>query len=148
MWCHYRVQTKANRTPYQRVIGEHYNSQFVARSNVSIASQAITEILDKETIESIEESTRMKAFETIKTKGYTSYGIANSTSIVVEAILKNAKTTLAVSSYSSVDDYYVGHPAVVGREGVIRDFHLKLNEKEQAKWEKSVKTIKDTAPIK
>lgn len=90
----------------------------------------------------------MKAFETIKTKGYTSYGIANSTSIVVEAILKNAKTTLAVSSYSSVDDYYVGHPAVVGREGVIRDFHLKLNEKEQAKWEKSVKTIKDTAPIK
>lgn len=130
------------------VIGEHGNSQFVAWSNVYIANEPITNLLDQKTIEDIEASTRMKAFETIKAKGYTSYGIANSTAIVVETIFKDAKTILAVSSYSPVDGCYIGHPAVVGRNGVIRDFSLKLDEKEQAKWEHSVKTIKETAPIK
>ena len=130
------------------VIGEHGNSQFVAWSNVSIATQPITEILDKMTIDSIEASTRMKAFETIKVKGYTSYGIANSTAIVVETIFKDAKTILAVSSYSSVDGCYIGHPAVVGKDGVIRDFHLKLNEEEKEKWDHSVKTIKEISPKK
>ena len=130
------------------VIGEHGNSQFVAWSNVVIATDPITNLLDKETIENIEASTRMKAFETIKAKGYTSYGIANATSIVVEAIFKDAKTILAVSSYSSADDCYIGHPAVVGKKGIIRDFQLKLNKEEQAKWDQSVKTIKDIAPIK
>ena len=78
------------------VIGEHGNSQFVAWSNVYIANEPITNLLDQKTIEDIEASTRMKAFETIKAKGYTSYGIANSTAIVVETIFKDAKTILAV----------------------------------------------------
>ena len=130
------------------VIGEHGNSQFVAWSNVVIATEPITDVLDKETIDNIEATTRMMAFETIKAKGYTSYGIANATSIVVETIFKDARTILPVSSYSSVDGCYIGHPAVVGRKGIIRDFQLKLNEEEQAKWDQSVKTIKDTAPIK
>ena len=130
------------------VIGEHGNSQFVAWSNVSIANQPITEVLDKKTIDSIEESTRMKAFETIKAKGYTSYGIANATSIVVETIFKDAKTILTVSSYSPIEGCYIGHPAVVGKDGILRDFRLKLNEEEKEKWEHSVKTIKETAPIK
>lgn len=130
------------------VIGEHGNSQFVAWSNVVIATEPITDVLDKETIDNIEATTRMMAFETIKAKGYTSYGIANATSIVVETIFKDARTILPVSSYSSVDGCYIGHPAVVGSNGIIRDFHLKLNEEEQAKWDHSVKTIKDIAPIK
>lgn len=130
------------------VIGEHGNSQFVAWSNVYIANEPITNFLDEKTLEDIEESTRMKAFETVKAKGYTSYGIANATAIIVETIFKDAKTILSVSSYSPVESCYIGHPAVVGRNGIIREFHLKLDEKEQAKWDHSVKTIKETTPIK
>ena len=88
------------------------------------------------------------AFETIKAKGYTSYGIANSTSIVIETIFQDAKTILPVSSYSEKDGCYIGHPAIVGRDGILGDYELELNEEETEKWNKSVKTIKDTLPIK
>ena len=130
------------------VIGEHGNSQFVAWSNLYIANEPISNLLDEKTIDDIEASTRMKAFETIKAKGYTSYGIANSTAIIVETIFKDAKTILPISSYSPADGCYIGHPSVVGKNGVIRDFRLKLNETEKAKWQLSVKTIKETAPKK
>lgn len=130
------------------VIGEHGNSQFVAWSNVSIANKPITEIMDKQILDDIEASTRMKAFETVHAKGYTSYGIANSTCIVVETIFKDAKTILPVSSYSEEDGCYIGHPAVVGREGIIKDYKLTLNTDEQAQWDHSVKTIRETVPNK
>lgn len=130
------------------VIGEHGNSQFVAWSNVSIANEPILEMLDESAIEEIEQATRMKAFETIKAKGYTSYGIANSTSIIVEAIRNDSKEILAVSSYSEKDGCYIGHPAVVGKDGIIRDFFLELNSDEQEKWDRSVGIIRETAPIK
>lgn len=81
------------------VVGEHGNSQFVAWSKVYIASKPINEILDEKTFDQIEEAARMKGFEIIKGKGYTSYGIANATTIIVETIFKDAKTILPVSSY-------------------------------------------------
>lgn len=128
------------------VIGEHGNSQFVAWSKVSIAAKPIRESLDEKTFDQIEEAARMKGFEIIKGKGYTSYGIANATAITVETIFTDAKTILPVSSYSSQDGCYIGHPAAVGRNGIIRDIHLELNEKEQEKWDHSVETIKNTRP--
>ncbi|WP_273497817.1 lactate/malate family dehydrogenase [Peptoniphilus rhinitidis] len=128
------------------VIAEHGNSQFVAWSSVSIATKPILEIFDKNVCDEIEEETKIRAFETIKAKGYTSYGIANSTSIVIESIFQDSRTILPVSSYSKKDGCYIGHPTIVGREGVLGDYELKLNEEENVKWNKSIKTIKDTLP--
>jgi len=128
------------------VIGEHGNSQFVAWSQVNIATKPIRELLDKKTIDNIEQSTRMKAFETIAAKGYTSYGIANATAIIVETIFTDSKTVLPVSSYSKTDGCYIGHPSVVGSNGIIRDFHVTLDDEEKKLWEKSVKTIKSIRP--
>ena len=88
----------------------------------------------------------MKCFEIIQGKCYTSYGIANAATIIVETIFNDSKTILPVSSYSSEAGCYIGHPAVVGRQGIIRDFHLELDEKEQEKWNHSVETIKNTRP--
>ena len=128
------------------VIGEHGNSQFVAWSKVSIATQTLNKILDEKSFDQIEEAARMKGFEIIQGKGYTSYGIANAATIIVETIFNDSKTILPVSSYSSEAGCYIGHPAVVGRQGIIRDFHLELDEKEQEKWNHSVETIKNTRP--
>lgn len=128
------------------VIGEHGNSQFIAWSKVSIASKSINKILDEKTFYQIEEASRMKAFEIIKGKGYTSYGIANAAAIIVETIFNDSKTILPVSSYSSEAGCYIGHPAVVGKDGIIREVLLELNEIEQEKWNHSVETIKNTRP--
>lgn len=128
------------------VIGEHGNSQFIAWSKVSIASKSINKILDEKTFDQIEEASRMKAFEIIKGKGYTSYGIANAAAIIVETIFNDSKTILPVSSYSSEAGCYIGHPAVVGKDGIIREVLLELNEIEQEKWNHSVETIKNIRP--
>ena len=128
------------------VIAEHGNSQFVAWSSVSIATKPILEIFDKNVCDEIEEETKIRAFETIKAKGDNSYGISNSTSIVIESIFQDSRTILPVSSYSKKDGCYIGHPTIVGREGVLGDYELKLNEEENVKWNKSIKTIKDTLP--
>lgn len=128
------------------VIGEHGNSQFIAWSKVSIASKSINKILDEKTFDQIEEASRMKAFEIINGKGYTSYGIANAAAIIVETIFNDSKTILPVSSYSSEAGCYIGHPAVVGKDGIIREVLLELNEIEQEKWNHSVETIKNTRP--
>ena len=128
------------------VIGEHGNSQFIAWSKVSIASKSINKILDEKTFDQIEEASRMKAFEIIEGKGYTSYGIANAAAIIVETIFNDSKTILPVSSYSSEAGCYIGHPAVVGKDGIIREVLLELNEIEQEKWNHSVETIKNTRP--
>lgn len=125
------------------VLAEHGNSQFVAWSQVSIATKPVLNMIDQDIVDKIEEDTRMMGFDIIKGKGYTSYGIANSTSLIVEAIYTNAKTILPVSSYSEVAGCYIGHPAVVGRDGILRDFHVQLNESEQEKWDHSVKTMKE-----
>lgn len=125
------------------VLGEHGQSQFVAWSQVNIATKPISELLDKKTIDSIEKTTKCKAFETISAKGYTSYGIANATAIIVETIFTDAKTVLPVSSYSKADGCYIGHPAVVGASGIIRDFHIALNDDEEEKWQESVEAIKN-----
>ena len=128
------------------VIGEHGNSQFVAWSKVSIAAKPIDQILDEKTCQQIEEASKMKAFEIIKGKGYTSYGIANATAIIIEAIYNDARTILPVSSYISQAGCYIGQPAVIGRSGVIRECHLELNDKEKEKWDRSVNTIKSIRP--
>lgn len=128
------------------VVGEHGNSQFVAWSQVNIASRPVSDFLEEEKFEDIEQSTRMKAFETIDAKGYTSYGIANATAIIVETIFTDSKSVLPVSSYSKVDGCYIGHPAVVGANGVIRDFHMALDDKEKEKWKESIATIKEMTP--
>ncbi len=130
------------------VIGEHGNSQFVAWSQVSIATKPILDILDKDMIKKIEEDTRMRAFKTIEAKGYTSYGIANSTSIIVETIFQDARTILPVSSYSERDNCYIGHPAIVGRDGILGDYEIKLSDEERDEWDKSVSTIREIMPIK
>lgn len=130
------------------VIGEHGNSQFVAWSQVSIATKPILDILDKNMIKKIEDDTRMRAFKTIEAKGYTSYGIANSTSIIVETIFQDARTILPVSSYSERDNCYIGHPAIVGRDGILGDYEIKLSDEERDEWDKSVSTIREIMPIK
>ena len=128
------------------VIGEHGNSQFVAWSKVFIAAKPIGQILDENTLNQIEEASRMKGFEIIKGKGYTSYGIANAAAIIVETIFNDARTILTVSSYSSEAACYIGHPCVVGKQGIIREYHLELNEEETKKWDHSVETIKNIRP--
>lgn len=124
------------------VLGEHGNSQFVAWSGVRLTDQALTEVLMPEQLAAFAETAKQGAWDTISGKGYTSYGIANQANICAEAILKDMHLILPVSNYSTQVDCYMGHPAVVGAEGIQQDYHVALNDQEQADWQASAETIK------
>ncbi|MFC6170996.1 lactate/malate family dehydrogenase [Loigolactobacillus jiayinensis] len=130
------------------VLGEHGNSQFVAWSSVCIAGNGLTERFTQTELDHFEELTSKGAWTTISGKGYTSYGIANQAAVVVAAITTNAHAVLPVTNYAVAEQCYLGHPAVVTREGIERDFTVPLNAAEQEKWRLSVDKIKQmTATI-
>lgn len=125
------------------VIGEHGDSEFVAWSNASIAATHITDFLSKKEKDELEENVRNSAYEIIKRKGATYYGIGMCLVRITSAILEDKNIVLPVSSYDSKNDVCISTPAIVGMNGVDEKIFIPLDEEETKKLEKSIKVIKD-----
>lgn len=124
------------------VIGEHGDSEFVSWSNATVALTGIDEFLDKETQERIESEVRNSAYEIIKRKGATYYGIGMCLVRITSAILEDKKIILSVSSYDKENDVCISTPAIVGMDGVDEKIFIPLNEEETKKLENSIEVIK------
>jgi len=82
--------------------------------------------------------------------GYSAYyAPAAGTVKMAEAILKDKKTVMSCCAYCDseygVGGYFVGVPAVLGKNGVEKIVELDLNESEQAGFEKSLAHVKQLA---
>ena len=124
------------------VIGEHGDSEFVSWSNATVSLTCIDEFLDKETQERIESEVRNSAYEIIKRKGATYYGIGMCLVRITSAILEDKKIILSVSSYDKENDVCISTPAIVGMDGVDEKIFIPLNEEETKKLENSIEVIK------
>ena len=125
------------------VIGEHGDSEFVPWSNVNVAGQEIYKFLKNEDLELIESEVRNAAYEIINRKGATYYGIGMALVMITNAILSDEDRIVTVSNYDSIDNVYIGTPAIVNRNGVKERIYVELNEEEQEKLNKSIGVIKD-----
>ncbi|MCH5167019.1 MAG: L-lactate dehydrogenase [Erysipelotrichales bacterium] len=125
------------------VIGEHGDSEFVPWSNASIGLTSIDNFLTKEDMESIEKDVRESAYEIIKRKGATYYGIGAALAKITKAILEDKNEILSVSSYDTNNDVCISTPAIVGASGVKRKIHIPLNQEETQKLTYSINVIKD-----
>ena len=124
------------------VIGEHGDSEFVSWSNATVALTSINEFLDKGTQERIESEVRNSAYEIIKRKGATYYGIGMCLVRITSAILEDKKIILSVSSYDTENDVCISTPAIVGMNGVDEKIFIPLNEEESKKLKNSIDVIK------
>ena len=124
-------------------IGEHGDTEFALWSTANLAGQPIEKILKADERKEIEDFARNEAYDIIKKKGATYYGIGACVTKLINCILGDEKRILPVSSYDDFSDVYYGFPAVVGRHGVIRKLDLKLTEKEGIKLQKSINAIKE-----
>ena len=74
------------------------------------------------------------------------YAPAASAIEMAEAFLKDQKRLIPCAAYVSdsygLKDTYVGVPTVIGAAGVERVVEIKLNEKEQEGFDKSVNAVK------
>lgn len=125
------------------VIGEHGDSEFIPWSNASISLQNIKEFLTEKEMQELEEDVRNAAYEIIKKKGATYYGIGMALVRITNAILGNENTIIALSVYDEVNDCYIGMPAILNKDGAERRVHLKLTEEESKKLQNSIDVIKD-----
>lgn len=125
------------------VIGEHGDSEFVPWSNVNIGLQNINQFLNTENQKKIENEVRNAAYEIIKRKGATYYGIGMCLVRITNAILDDENTILTVSTYDKENDVFVGLPTVLNKDGARERIYVNLTEEETQKLQSSIDLIKD-----
>ncbi len=123
-------------------IGEHGDTEMALWSNANVGGEKISNLLPKAELDEIEKSVRDKAYEIIKRKGATHYGIGACVVRIINCILNDERRVLPVSSLDDNAGIYNGFPAVVGREGIIRRLDLDLTEAEGVKFQKSVNALR------
>lgn len=142
----YEIGKELNISPknvHAYVLGEHGDTEFVPWSNATIGLTDISEFIDEERRNSIEDKVRNVAYDIIKKKGNTSYGIGMSMARITNAILGNENAILTVSSYDKENNVFVGGPTIINQNGVNRRLFIPLTKEEEDKLSHSIKTLKD-----
>ncbi len=89
---------------------------------------------------------RDSAYEIIKKKGATYYGIAMSVRRIAECILRDERSILSVSSliqgHYGLENLCMGVPTIVGGEGIEKIIDINLNGEEQLELMRSAEALK------
>lgn len=125
------------------VMGEHGDSEFIPWSIAKIGPEDINTYIDDIEKEKIATDVKNAAYDIIKRKGSTYYGIGMCLVRITNAIFNDENAILTVSTYLEDEDVYVGIPAVIGRKGIVKYVKLNLNEEENKKLENSINVIKE-----
>ncbi len=134
------------------IVGEHGDSELPVVSTANIAGVPLSRQLKEnpgyaERIEEIFENTRDAAYHIIDAKGSTSYGIGMGLARITRAVIQNQDVALPVSAYLQgeygVEDLYIGTPAIINRNGIVRPVELQLNDHEKERFAASAKTLSD-----
>ncbi len=125
------------------VMGEHGDSEFIPWSNANIALKSLSSYLTNEDKLKIEEDVRNSAYEIIKRKGSTYYGIGMCLVRITNAILGDENVILSVSAYDKENGIYISTPAIVNSSGVKEKIYVPFNDEEKEKIKNSINVIKD-----
>ncbi|WP_373601034.1 L-lactate dehydrogenase [Paraclostridium bifermentans] len=136
------------------VMGEHGDSQFVAWSYALKGVQPIYQIASRkdsniefDDLEKIEDEVKNVAYEIIKRKKSTYYGIGMALTAITKAILENENSILTVSAYLNGEyghkDVYIAVPSIVNKDGVREIIQLPLEIEEKEKFDKSINVMKE-----
>lgn len=143
----YNLSKKYNINPknvHAYVMGEHGDSEFVAWSLASIGTIDISHQIDEEEKIMIEDEVRNSAYDIIKRKGNTSYGIGATLVRITNAILNDENSIITVSSYDKSNDVYVSSPCVINKNGIRERIEINLSNKEREQFNNSIRVIKET----
>ncbi len=140
------------RNVHAYVIGEHGDSEFVVWSQASISFNSLDKLSQKndklmEDMQKIAVDVRDSAYEIIKAKKATYYGIGMVLARLTRAILFDENSIFTVSAYLKGEynqkGIYVGVPCVVNGNGVREILEMELNKKEQELFEKSCSVLRE-----
>ncbi|MGA8153415.1 MAG: L-lactate dehydrogenase [Terriglobales bacterium] len=143
------------RSVHAFIVGEHGDSEVPVWSSANIAGLRLPQFCksqglahDPQAMENIFVHTRDAAYRIIERKGATYYAVASGLMLIVQAILRDQRTVLSVSSlihdYQGLQDVCFSLPTVIdsgGVEGIVR---LELDASEIEKLRHSAELLKST----
>lgn len=141
------------RSVHAYVIGEHGDSEIAAWSSAHVAGVHLREFCRNAKtpcpdFDALLARVRRAAPEIISHKGYTSFAIASCVASICEAILRDERSVLPVSTLLhgqyGISEVYLSLPCVVGRGGVERVIELPLDEAEQMGLRASAEVLRRT----
>ena len=142
------------RSVHAYIVGEHGDSEIAAWSAAQIAGLGVraycesSDVHESPDLDALLTRVRTAAPQIIEHKGFTSYAIASCVTRICEAILRDERTVLPVSTLLrgqyGIDGVYLSLPCVVGRGGVERVIALPLDEAELAGLRASAEVLRRT----
>jgi malate dehydrogenase len=140
--------TKVSRDSIQAmVISEHGENMLPLIRFSSIGGIPLKEFISKEKAREIFENTKRVAAEVIATKGATVFAPGNAVATIIEAIIKDKKSVIPVSTLLEgeygTDDVCIGVPCVIGANGVEKIIELNLDKFEQDIFNKGINSVKE-----
>lgn len=143
-----------SRTIHAFIIGEHGDSEMAAWSSANVSGIPINTFCEmrghfhhQKAMQEIADTVKNSAYEIISKKRATYYGIAMSVKRICEAIIRDEKSILPISSIMhgeyGIEDVSLSMPAIVGKSGIEAKVPIVLNELERTKLEQSAETLKE-----
>ena len=141
-----------SRSVHAFIIGEHGDSEIAAWSSANISGIKLDKFCEmrnhynhEQSQKKIANDVKNSAYEIISRKRATYFGIAMSVKRICEAIVRNEKSILSVSSMMhgeyGIDGISLSMPAIVGKEGIETMVPIQLNNEEIENLQKSAKTL-------
>ena len=140
------------RSVHAWIIGEHGDSEIVAWSSANVSGVPNFRICEMrgytehdEHMERLHRESKTVHIDHEKKKA-TYYGVAMAVRRICEAIIRDEKSVLPVSSIQhdtyGIEGVTLSMPAIVGKNGIEKQLAIKLNEKEQEALKKSAEALK------
>lgn len=138
------------------MMGEHGSTAFPVLSHINVSGipfselnqyfKAASDIQDPEVVKA---SVVSAAYKVLNGKGWTNAGVAQSAITMAKAVLLDEKSVYPASTtlrgqYGHDGDVALSMPCVIGREGILKQLPVKLNEWETQKLEESIAFIQAT----
>ena len=138
------------------VIGEHGDSEFVPWSQAMMAVNPVLDMLEKypdrysmDDLDRISNDVRTAAYEIIKAKGSTYYGIGMAVCRIVRAIFNNENSVFTASvrlrgEYGLRNEVFIGNPCIINSGGANRILELSLTDEELEKFKNSYTILNES----
>lgn len=143
-----------SRSVHAFIIGEHGDSEIAAWSSANVSGIPLNKFCEMrghfnhdEATNDIAESVKNSAYEIIEKKRATYFGVAMAVKRICEAIVRDEKSILPISSMMhgqyGIEGISLSMPAIVGKDGVETHVPIQLSDEEKIKLQKSAQTLQD-----
>jgi malate dehydrogenase len=130
------------------LMGGHGDDMVPLPRFTSVNGVPVAQLLNEEKIAEFVERARKGGIEIVNLLGYSAYYAPAAGAVkMAEAVLRDTKHVFSCCAYCDAEykagGYFVGVPAVLGREGVERVIELELDDAEKSQFAQSLCHVKE-----